>query len=207
MANIKLKDTDKVVDISYEPYKNVLVTTNTGYSLMFSIDEVPVTGVKSSGVKSIKLKDDYVVSGMLLNNLYDYLVIITNKGTAKRLKISDIELSTRARRGISIIREVKTNPHRLLRVFKTKKDLIGIKNDNDIDIIKSTELPIMDRLSTGSSITKKITDAFIVKEMENDKLPSVKEEVVEEIKKEDISLEDIDKKILTIDDFLKDINS
>ena len=206
VVNIKLKDGDVVTDVTIEPYNNVLIVTNTGYSLMFNINEVPVTGIKSSGVKSIKLKDDYVVSGMLIDGSFEHIAIITNKGTAKRLRVSDIEMSVRARRGMLLIREVKTNPHRVLRVFKVKKELIGIKKNNDIDYIKSTEIPIMDRLSTGSSIARSITDAFIAKNMENKNSMNV--EVVEKvITKENISLEEIDNKILTIDDFLKDFNS
>ena len=118
--NIKLKDDDVVVSVSYEPYKNTLIVTNTGYALEFDISEVPVTGVKSSGVKSIKLKDDYVVTGLLYDDSYEYLAIFTNKGTGKRLRLSDIERSVRARRGSLILREVKTNPHRIVRVFKVR---------------------------------------------------------------------------------------
>lgn len=207
VVNIKLKEGDLVTDVSYEPYNNVLITTNTGYSLVFNIDEVPITNVKSGGVKSIKLRDDYVVSGLLFDDSYEYLTVITDKGTGKRLRLSDIEKSSRARRGTLIIREVKTNPYRVLKVFKLKnKELLGIKNNNDIDVIKVTELPIMDRLSTGSSISKSINDVFIVKNMENDSIFDIKVVEKEPIVKEKISLEEIDNKILTIDDFLKDIN-
>jgi len=207
VVNIKLKEDDLVTNVSYEPYKNVLITTNTGYSLIFNIDEVPVTGIKSGGVKSIKLKDDFVASGLLFDDSFEYLLILTDKGTGKRLRLSDIERSVRARRGVLVIREVKTNPHRVIKTFKTKsRELVGIKNNNDIDIIKSTELPIMDRLSTGSNISKSIKDAFLVKEIENDNIYNI--EIVEKeiVVKKDISLEEIDNKILTIDDFLKDIN-
>ena len=206
VVNIKLKDDDIVTNVSYEPYKNVLITTNTGYSLIFNIDEVPVTGVKSGGVKSIKVKDDYVASGILFDDSYEYLTIITDKGTGKRLKLSDIERSVRARRGTLIIREVKTNPHRVLKTFKLRnKEVLGIKNNNDIDLIKVTELPIMDRLSTGSSIVKHITDAFIVKNMENNTIYDIEVIEKEPVIKKSISLEEIDNRMLTIDDFLKDI--
>lgn len=206
VVNIKLRDDDLVTNVSYEAYPNVLITTNTGYSLIFNINEVPITGIKSSGVKSIKLKDDYVVSGLLFDDSYENICILTDKGTGKRLRISDIERSVRARRGTLVLREVKTNPHKVLKVFKLKnKELLGIKNNNDIDILKATELPIMDKLSTGSSITKSISDAFIVKGIENSSIYEV--EIIEKdpIIKEKISLEEIDNKILTIDDFLKDI--
>ena len=46
----------------------ISLTTNTGYGLSFKTDEIPLVGAKASGVKGMKLKDDYVVS---VNN-FDY---------------------------------------------------------------------------------------------------------------------------------------
>ena len=69
--------------------------------------------------------------------------------------------------------------------------------------IKLTELPIVDRYSSGSSITKgKISDAF-VQSLLVKKDDIKKDNVVKEDKK--TTLEDIDKKIYTIDDFLETI--
>ena len=63
--------------------------------------------------------------------------------------------------------------------------------------IKTTELPITDRYSTGSAISKvNINDIFEKVKLEKDK----KEEPIEV--KEEVSLEQIDEKIMTIDDFL-----
>jgi len=71
--------------------------------------------------------------------------------------------------------------------------------------VKSTSLPIMDRYSTGSSISKgEISDVFYsVSLIDSDKvLDDV--EVIEEIETLDIKLDEIDEQILTIDDFLDD---
>ena len=66
----------------------------------------------------------------------------------------------------------------------------------------------MDRYSVGSSILKNITDAFVQKEIENiNYFDNIKINIENEIKKEDVVLKEIDAKILTIDDMLKDINS
>ena len=85
----------------------------------------------------------------------------------------------------------------------------------NINKYKLTELPISDRHSTGSQITKhNITDAYLEavlvrnnKEQINlisEEEVSVKEEVEEvKPKKERISLKEIDDRLMTIDDFLK----
>ena len=206
VLNIKLKDNDYVTNISYMTYNNVIITTENGYSLIFDISEVPITGVKSSGVKSINLKDDYVTNGIIFNESNEFLSVITNKGTGKRVRLHDLEKCVRARRGTMVIREVKTNPHKIVKtLIINSKDLLLIKTKNDIKKIKNTELPIMDRYSTGSAISKEIIDVGVVKKLENK--DNMFEIIKEDIKENEVSLEEVDNKILTIDDFLKDISS
>ena len=213
---MKLKDNDYVIAGFLETSPYLFLTTDSGYGLSFKIEEVPVVGVKASGVKGIKLKDDNLVSV----NQYDpekdeFISIITEKGTGKRVRLSDFEISTRTRRGLQVIREVKTNPYKILKTFITdSRNYIGLKN-SDINKYKLTELPISDRHSTGSQITKhNITDAYLDavlvrnnKEQINlisEEEVSVKEEVEEvKPKKERISLKEIDDRLMTIDDFLK----
>ena len=206
VLNIKLKDNDYVTNISYMTYNNVIITTENGYSLIFDISEVPITGVKSSGVKSINLKDDYVTNGIIFNESNEFLSVITNKGTGKRVRLHDLEKCVRARRGTMVIREVKTNPHKIVKtLIINSKDLLLIKTKNDIKKIKNTELPIMDRYSTGSAISKEIIDVGVVKKLENK--DNMFEIIKEDIKEKEVSLEEVDNKMLTIDDFLKDISS
>lgn len=206
VLNIKLKDNDYVTNISYMTYNNVIITTENGYSLIFDISEVPITGVKSSGVKSINLKDDYVTNGIIFNESNEFLSVITNKGTGKRVRLHDLEKCVRARRGTMVIREVKTNPHKIVKtLIINSKDLLLIKTKNDIKKIKNTELPIMDRYSTGSAISKEIIDVGVVKRLENK--DNMFEIIKEDIKENEVSLEEVDNKMLTIDDFLKDISS
>ena len=204
---MKLKGDDEVVEALFEKYPSVFLTTDTGYGLSFDVNEIPIVGVKAGGVKSMNLKDDLIVS---LNN-FDYnsdefISIITDKGTGKRVRLNEFPISTRARRGLVLIREVKTNPYKVIKSFiVSNKELLGIKN-NELNIIKPTELSISDRYSTGNSISKKeLVDAYVVKELET-KSEVDKEELMEQKdvapKKERVSLEEIDDRLMTIDDFL-----
>ena len=215
---MKLKDDDKLIAVMPEEYDTIFMTTNTGYGLAFKTEEIPIVGAKASGVKGMKLKNDYVVSA---NNFdyhkHEFLTVITDKGTGKRTRLNEFELSSRTRRGVLVLREIKSNPHKVVKTFiEDSRQQIGIKN-GEINILKLTELPIVDRYSTGSLINKHgIVDAFIalnlvriedVKEQETLDVPQevIKEEKKEEPKvpkKEQISLEEIDDRLMTIDDFL-----
>ena len=197
---IKLKDKDKLIAISTNNDPYVFITTYNGYALSYSIDEVPISGLRTSGVKSIGLKNDYVVSGTLYNSDYEYLTVITNKNTGKRIRLSEFEVSTRGRKGTKIIKDIKTNPYYILNTYIVDyKKILGIKTGTEINEIKLTDLPISDRFKSGTTISKlDIINTFIVKELQekNEK---------KKIEKENLTLDEVDKRILTIDDFLDEV--
>ena len=197
---IKLKDDDVVTNIESNKGNYIFITTSNGFGLRYNISEVAPVGLRAAGVKAVSLKNDTVVVGHVMNE-EEYLVVLTDKGTGKRIKMSEFEIGSRARKGIQMVRDVKTNPYHILRTFvNSKKSEITLKIGIDFKNINTTDLPITDRYSTGTQITKaKIQAVFeepILEEKNDD------DEVVEI--KEKIDLDDIDKKIFTIDDFLDD---
>lgn len=193
---IKLKGDDEVVNVTITK-PNVLIITKTGYYLNYKSSEIPVSGPKTSGVKGINLKDDEVISGVTYYDEDEYIDIFTNQGTAKRIKLKDLNTLSRAKRGTTLIKKVKTTNYELLSAFITNsKDVIGIKCNNDIITLKNSEIPINDLASTGSVVTKqKLTKAFISKEL---KLIEDKDIEIPKLKEEDNTKE------LTIDDFIDD---
>jgi topoisomerase-4 subunit A len=230
ICSMKLKEKDKVVSAFKLTSREIFVATRDAFGLWFDSSEIPLVGLKASGVKSINLKNDKVVSVTEFDKeKIEYVTIITEKGTAKRVKLSEFDKSSRAKRGLMILREVKTNPYKVLKVFTIDtKHTLGIKGSS-IDYSKITDLAIADRYSTGSSISKmKLTDSFIVTSLLSKKdfnntpniekktdgniiieklvdVPSValeKKKEEPEKKKEKVSLKEIDDRLLTIEDFL-----
>ncbi len=204
LTAIKLKGDDRVVDAFVATYNDIFIATNKSYGLWFDVNDIPVVGIRTSGVKSINLKDDYVVSvSNFDSSLVEYVTIITDKSTAKRVKLSEFEKTSRAKRGLLLLREVKTNPYRTIKALVLpQKDFIGLKG-NDIKTIKLTEVAIMDRYSTGSVISKNnIKEVFQVNELvkKSDLVVESEIETKEENKK--ISLKEIDDRLMTIDDFI-----
>ena len=164
---MKLKEKDKVIAAFKREHKEIFIATEQAYGLWFDEEEIPSVGLKASGVKSINLKGDKVVSVSNFDTTEsEYVSVVTAKGTAKRVKITEFDKSSRAKRGLMLLREVKTNPYKVLKVFVVPtKHMIGLKG-NDIDYVKLSEFPIVDRYSTGSTITKsKLNDAFVVSDI------------------------------------------
>lgn len=212
---MKLKGEDKLISAFVEDDNTIMMISDSGYLLTFKTEDIPVMGVKASGVKGMMLKDDSIVSSTTFDyTKHEFLTLITEKGTAKRVRLNEFEISNRTRRGIQAIREVKSNPYKVLKAFIIdNKNHIGIKN-GDITELKVTELPIADRYSTGSQVSKhNLVDAFVVSQLESaeenqDSLEIEEPQIVEVIepkvpRKEKISLSEIDDRLMTIDDFLK----
>ena len=204
---MKLKDNDEVIDAKLNNFNDIMISTSSCFSLWFDESEIPSSGIKSSGVKSMTLKNDEVVSMNIFDKNLEYVTIFTDNKTAKRVKLEDFEKSTRARRGLLILREVKTNPYNIKNVFITNtKALFGLRFNDRIEKIKNTDLPILDRYKTGTTISKeKYLDVF---EMQNlttkEKIEEDKEEVVRTVIKEptQISLLEIDDELKKVDDML-----
>ena len=203
---IKLKDNDEVVDVTMDSYNEVFIATKSGYGLWYDRSEIPTIGLRTAGVKAINLKNDVVVSACVFDGNSEYVSVITHKGLAKRIKLSEFEKTTRAKRGLLLLREVKSNPQEVIKVYvgDAKRNIV-FNFDKEI---KLTEIPIMDRYSTGSNISKsKIDTVYEQIELSKDNTEK-KEEVSKPVTKEEskakkeVSLKEIDDKFMTIDDFL-----
>ena len=201
----KLKENDELIGVALDRKEVVLVSKN-GYYLRFESQEIPVVGPKASGVKGMNLKDDELVSLASFDGSEEYLNIFTNNKTAKRIKISDLNTLTRAKKGSMLIKKVKSQVYYIIKAFITDaRDTICIKADSEIKEIKNSDISIMDLSSTGSSISKyDIDDVFVktyLKQLEivddNEDTASEETQVEEEPKVEKV-------KELTMDDFLDD---
>ncbi len=204
MVAIKLKEDDRLLAIDYHDYENVFIVTKKGYGLTYKTEEIPVTGIKASGVKAINLKNDVVVSAMLYHSDFEYVTIITEKGTGKRIRLTEFEFTSRARKGVQVIREVKTNPYYIVKAFIVGyKAKLQVQTGKEFLEIKLTDLPIADRYATGTSFSKdRIIDSFLPVMLVEE---TTKKEV--KIEKENIELDNIDKKMMTIDDFLDNLDT
>ena len=158
---MKLKADDKLVCVEYRNAENVFISTHNGYGLKYKTEEIPVSGLRASGVKSISLKNDFVVSAHLFDD-EEMLTVVTCKHTAKRVRISEFEFTSRARKGVLMVRDVKTNPYYIFKTFiVSSKNKLMYKTKEDIIEVKITEFPIADRYSTGSQFVKQnLVDMF-----------------------------------------------
>ncbi len=172
MIAMKLKDADEVIDVFLESMEIVLVS-KTGYYVKFASSDVPIVGVRGSGVKAMNLKDDVIVSAFALQS-EDYLDVVTNQKTAKRIRTEELVETGRAKRGNTLMKKVKSVSYEILNVLPMdSRDILVLKSDSEFNFIKNSEISIMDLASTGSNISKYPIDAafkkiFLIQGEENE---------------------------------------
>ncbi len=187
---IKLKENDTLVSVCYASKETLLVTKN-GYYLRYNTEEIPLSGPKASGVKSINLASDEVVNGLNFKEDDEYLNIFTNNLTGKRIKLNELKTLSRAKKGNMLIKKNKTVNYYITHAYVTSsRDIILMKKDNEITEIKNSDIPIMDTVSNGSSLTKGYVNEFSLKYIPLNIIN--KEEIVKEedtFKEEQMSFE------------------
>ncbi|MCM3595690.1 DNA topoisomerase IV subunit A [Metabacillus idriensis] len=152
---LNLKNDDVLIDVHVTSGKDDLfIATQFGYGLWFSEDEVNIVGARAAGVKGINLKEgDSVVGGSAFRaGEIPQVVIVTQRGAAKRMSLKEFERTSRAKRGLIMLRELKNNPHRLVGMqIIQPDDTIMIKTEKgQIEEIAPQTLRANDRYSNGS---------------------------------------------------------
>ncbi|MCB4947463.1 DNA topoisomerase IV subunit A [Streptococcus mutans] len=173
----KLKgDDDQVIRISPIKLDDVMLITARGYALRFNIEEIPIVGPKAAGVKAINLKEGDSLAAAFIANT-DSIYILTQRGSLKRMSTNLIPVTSRAKRGLQVLRELKSKPHRVFAagpVFSEavgEIDLfttVGEQGQEEILEIQSqslekyevnlAELSLSERTSNGSFISDTISD-------------------------------------------------
>lgn len=169
---IKLKTkTDEclaVYSIKDDSSLDVFLTTHLGFGLRYPLKEVSTVGAGASGVKSINLKKaDYVINGMIFNPTEGHkpIMLVTHRGSVKKMNISDFDIISRAKRGLHVLRELKNKPHRVSLVIDvTAQDTEWtiVTDKGNKAFITPKDYAYSDRFSNGSFIFDEDTDGIPV---------------------------------------------
>jgi len=184
MTIMKLKDeSDELVNVfltDQTEEMDVFLVSHLAFGLRYPLNEVPVVGPKAAGVKAMNLKaDDYLINGLLVYSEGDTpIVLITQRGAAKRMLAQEINQLGRAKRGLMVLRELKKNPHRVVYMGSGENQQLLVTNQKgqSFEVI-TNQIPINDRTSNGSFIMDEKTGGQIY-EVKTQISPAIAEDSV-----------------------------
>ncbi len=198
MCAMKLKEDDRIIGAALETPESIIVS-KLGKCVRFDNSEVPVSGVKTGGVKAINLKEDEAVFAACIGD-EEYVSIFTNKNTSKRVKLNEIISTGRAKRGTTLMKKNKTVVYYIINgALLNTRDYVTFRKDEALTDLKASEINIMDLSSTGMNIKTKYDEAYLKAELKSFQ----KTEETETVELPKINESD-EFKELTIDDFLEE---
>ncbi|WP_428004104.1 DNA topoisomerase IV subunit A [Apilactobacillus kunkeei] len=159
----KLKDDSAdVVNVDYladaNANPNVFIASNVGLATCFELDEVSYSGARSTGVRSMDIRDEEQVVDVQLVEQDDKVGMITQRGFYKNMKVDEVPLASRARRGVQVLKSLKKNPHELVDFVKLEKATDSFNpirvftNRRRVHDIMPGDHPVNDRQSNGSAV-------------------------------------------------------
>src|SRR5699024_5656810 len=99
---------------------DVFLVSHRGYGLRYLLSEVSTYGTNAKGDKSMNLKDgDFVVGGSIFEPTEKnaQVMLVTHRGAIKKMNVADFDIISRAKRGLLVLRELKSNSHRVALMF------------------------------------------------------------------------------------------
>ncbi|MFC3038861.1 DNA topoisomerase IV subunit A [Virgibacillus xinjiangensis] len=154
---LNVKKNDELIDVHMSNGRcDIFIASNTGYGLWYEESEVSLVGQRAGGVKAIQLKDEeHVAAGQVFDGLSNpSLVLVTQRGACKRMRLREFEKTGRAKRGLVMLKELKNKPHRVKGFYAMEEDeKLAAKTENgEIYTISPEELSFRDRYSNGSFV-------------------------------------------------------
>ncbi|KIL47851.1 DNA topoisomerase IV subunit A [Jeotgalibacillus campisalis] len=174
---LNVKKDDELIDVFLtDGTEEVFLATSLGYGLRFNEEEVTPVGQRAAGVKAINLKEnDHVVSGLKVKDPQQ-LFMVTQRGAVKKMKLHEFEISSRAKRGLIMLKELKKNPHRVVQVFAIESDadqfVLESINGQRTEV-KASGYRVNDRYSNGSFVIDESEVGEIIKAWKQNQEASV----------------------------------
>ncbi len=162
MVNMKLADQDEAIAslLAYEG-DEILLCSKNGYMTRYPISLIPMTAPKSKGVKAMNLVEDQICSACIYHNDTAQLLVVSDQGAMKRLKMSDIDLTGRPVKGNMICKRVKSKPYQIayIRLYDLQQDIVINAQDNAHLTMK--DISLMNKESTFSQPLGVLQDFYI----------------------------------------------
>lgn len=179
---IKLRDNAQVVNVDYyEPTnenRSLLTISRQGYAVRYDVADVPVTGIRTAGVRAINLKDDDQVADQILVKDGQDIAVITQRGAFKEMPVDEIEVGARARRGELVLRRLKSHPHEIADFLAYNHDYQGafetitnrpafqdiMATDHHLSSIKSNGTFVIDTDTQGEPVKLRMKQTNVLSE-------------------------------------------
>ena len=170
MVGISVREDDSLINVTKVSGKtrdDVIIVTKGGYLLRFGMEEVVPTGLKAMGLKGIQLGQDDIVIKVVTAVDKDELLLLTQRGNIKKIKVKSLTPSSRNKKGSLGIKLLKSNPHYFIDCVKVVPNQeVSIKTESKSLKLNLSLFKLVDLNSVGTNLVDEVVLKFILEEKE-----------------------------------------
>lgn len=161
---IRLNEGDSLVSAKIvHPGDELMIASDNGKCLRFSEKAIRLVGRTSQGVKGMKIEPDENIIDMIAIDPTLDLLTVTEKGYAKRSKVSDYRLQGRRGKGLKAgVFNDKTGKVVAMRPIDEDKDILAISGDGVMIRTSADSINLVSRTSLGVRLMKVSTNDKVV---------------------------------------------
>lgn len=147
---IKFKEGDELAAVTFINQEQMMLVTKNGMSIRFTTAEMPISSRTAQGVKGMNVaEDDYVISALPISDPTDYLVIVSEGGLGKKMKLDEFTCQGRGGKGLICYKGKIAGG-----ILINDKENILIGGNNSSIVINSKDIPTLARTSAGNIMIK-----------------------------------------------------
>ena len=120
---MKVGELDEMVRVQASCHMDdkVYIASENGYGLSYSADQIPLTSLKTKGVKGMNIENGDGISDFLISHENNgQCILVSDEGSMKRIRFSDIAELKRPAKGVRLAKLVKSHPVKVEKMMEVQ---------------------------------------------------------------------------------------
>ena len=164
VAALKLKEGDKVANITFLNEEDIVLITKDGMSIRFDTKSIAPIGRVAMGVKGIKLNEgDSVIAALPIHKETDTIAVFALNGVGKKTSLVEIPTQNRGGKGTYIYKPTDSTGELIGAAMVSDEDNILIAGNYSTICISAKEIPLIGKAGVGNILIKNNKVMSIVK--------------------------------------------
>ncbi|MBR2801985.1 MAG: DNA topoisomerase IV subunit A [Erysipelotrichaceae bacterium] len=154
LTGMKLKKGDELlcVLVVYDG-EEILLTSKDGYYTRYAADILTPISVSAQGVIAMNVKNDEIADCCVLREKENALLILNQEAQGKRIKLEELEITSRASKGIRLFKQRKKEPYQVRYAFGCRSYDRYTVVDGEKKFLDASEVSLLNKEATfGKSL-------------------------------------------------------
>ena len=164
VAALKLKEGDKVTNITFLNEEDIVLITKDGMSIRFDTKSIAPIGRVAMGVKGIKLNEgDSVIAALPIHKETDTIAVFALNGVGKKTSLKEFPVQARGGKGTYVYKPTEATGELVGAAMLSDEDNVLIVGNYSTICISAKDVPLIGKTGVGNMLIKNNRVMSVVK--------------------------------------------